>query len=184
MLEPSLTKLLVLTTATLLKRVQHKFFLVNFIQEHLFCRGSMNGCSETPARLFKNTPSFTEHLQWLILTFLGFQPATLLKKKLWHRRFSVDFAGFLRTSSDRTPPDECFLCLSVNFEKLFRWPLFYSTSEKLISSTSYSTVPHPNVLALLHFVLHFVLHSAIAIACVFKLLSIDLFIIFFGAFLI
>ena len=80
MLEPSLTKLLVLTTATLLKRVQHKFFLVNFIQEHLFCRGSMNGCSETPARLFKNTPSFTEHLQWLILTFLGFQPATLLKR--------------------------------------------------------------------------------------------------------
>ena len=108
-----------------------------------------------------------------------FPACNFTKKRLRHRRFSVNFAKFLRTSSDRTPPDECFLCLSVNFEKLFRWPLFYSTSEKLISSTSYSTVPHPNVLALLHFVLHFVLHSAIAIACVFKLLSIDLFIFFF-----
>ena len=121
MLEPSLTNLLVLTTATLLKkRLQLKFFPVNFIQEHLLCRGSMNGCSETPARLFKNTPSFTEHLQWLILTFLGFQLATLLKKRLRHRRFSMNFAKFLRTSSDRTPPDECFLCLSVNLEKLFK----------------------------------------------------------------
>ena len=121
MLEPPLTKLLVLTTVNLLKRYSNtSFFPVNFIQEHLFCRGSMNSCSETPARLFKNTSSFTEHLQWLILTFLGFQPATLLKKRLRHRRFSVNFAKFLRASSERTPPDECFLCLSVNFEKLFR----------------------------------------------------------------
>ena len=102
------------------KRLQHKFFPVNFFQEHLFCKGSMNGCSETLARLFKNTPSITEHLQCLILTFLGFQPATLLKKRLRHRRFSVNFAKILRTSSDRTPPDDCFLCSSVNFEKLFR----------------------------------------------------------------
>ena len=123
-LEPSLTKLLVLTNTTLLKRDSDtSFFLwiLSIIQERLFCRGSMNGFSETPARLFKNTPSFTEHLQWLILTFLGFQPATLLKMRLRHRRFSVNF---LWTSSDRTPPDESFLCLSANFENLFRWPLF------------------------------------------------------------
>ena len=62
--------------------------------------------SETPARLFKNTPAFTEHPQWLILTFLGFQSATLLKKRLRHRCFSVNFANFLRTSFDRTPSDD------------------------------------------------------------------------------
>ena len=108
MLEPPLTKLLVLTTVNLLKRYSNtSFFPVNFIQEHLFCRGSMNSCSETPARLFKNTSSFTEHLQWLILTFLGFQPATLLKKRLRHRCFSANFAKFLRISSDSTPPDDC-----------------------------------------------------------------------------
>ena len=27
----------------------------------------------------------------------GLRPATLLKKRLWHRRFSVNFAKFLRT---------------------------------------------------------------------------------------
>ena len=41
---------------------------------------------------------FTEHLQWLILTVPGFQPATLLKKRLWQRSFTVNFAKFLRTS--------------------------------------------------------------------------------------
>ena len=38
---------------------------------------------------------------------LGFKPATLLKKKLWHRCFAVNFAKFLRTSfltPYRTPP--------------------------------------------------------------------------------
>ena len=123
MLEPSLIKLLVHTTATLLKRDSNtSFFLriLSIIQDHLFCRGLRTADSETPARLFKNTSSFTEHLQWLILTLLGFQPATSLKKRLRYRRFPVDFAKLLRTSSDGTPPDECFLCFSANFEKLFR----------------------------------------------------------------
>ena len=38
------------------------------------------------------------------------------------RSFSVNFANFLTTSFDRTPPDDCFLCLSVNFMKFFRRP--------------------------------------------------------------
>ena len=40
--------------------------------------------------------------------------ATLLKKRLRQRCLSVNFAKFLRTSFDRTPPDDCLLCLSVN----------------------------------------------------------------------
>ena len=35
-------------------------------------------------------------------------------------------------SFDRTTPDDCFLCLSVNFEKFFRTPLSQSTSRKLL----------------------------------------------------
>ena len=31
------------------------------------------------------------------------------------RRFSVNFAKFKRISFERTPPDDSFLCLSVNF---------------------------------------------------------------------
>ena len=38
-------------------------------------------------------------------SILGLRPATLLKKRLWHRCFPVNFAKFLRTTfSYRTPP--------------------------------------------------------------------------------
>ena len=74
-------------------------------------------------RLFKNT-FFTEHLQWLLLTVSGFQPAALFKKGLQQRLFSVNFAKFLRTSFYRTPPDDCFLCLPVILRS-FSDHLFY-----------------------------------------------------------
>ena len=55
---------------------------------------------------FLRTPCFTEHLQWLLLTVWGLQPATLLKmfikdiKDVWLRQrwFLVNFAKILRTS--------------------------------------------------------------------------------------
>ena len=34
----------------------------------------------------------------------GLRPAILLKKKLWHRCFPVNFVKFLRTHFYRTPP--------------------------------------------------------------------------------
>ena len=96
---------------------------------------------------FLKTTFFTGHLQQLLLTVSGFQPATLLKKKLRQRCLSVNFANILRTSFDRTPLDDGFLCLSVvNFTKFFRSFLLQSTSGKLlalftscrISTTTYS----------------------------------------------
>ena len=123
--ESSLMKSQILRTATLLKRDSNTdFFLWNLwiIQEHLFCRGSMNGWFWNTRLLFKNT-FFTEHVHWLLLAVSGFQPTTSFKMRLEQRCLSVNFAKFLRTSSDRTPPDDCFLWLSVNFEKLFRLPL-------------------------------------------------------------
>ena len=41
---------------------------------------------------FLRTPFLTEHFQWLLLTVSGFQPATLLKKRLRQRCLSVNFA--------------------------------------------------------------------------------------------
>ena len=38
----------------------------------------------------------------------GPEPATLLKKRLWHRRFPMTFAKFLTTSFHRTPLNDCF----------------------------------------------------------------------------
>ena len=62
---------------------------------------------------FLRTPFFTEHLRWLLLIFKGFQHADLFKKIFQQRRFSVNFAKFLRTCSQRTPSDDCLLCLTV-----------------------------------------------------------------------
>ena len=53
-----------------------------------------------------------------------------LKKRFRQICFSVNFSKFFRTSFDRTSLDDCFLSLSVNFEKFF-------TEKLLISWTSY-----------------------------------------------
>ena len=39
---------------------------------------------------------------------VGLKPATLLKKSLWHRCFSVNFAKFLRTASLQSTSGGCF----------------------------------------------------------------------------
>ena len=92
---------------------------VNYSKTPTLCRGSMkHRCA------FLRTTFFTKHLQWLLLTVSGFQPAALLNKGLKQRRFSVRFAKFLRTSFYRTPPDDCFLCLPVILRS-FSDHLFY-----------------------------------------------------------
>ena len=97
------------------KRLQHRFFPVKFAS-------------------VLRTPCFTEHPQWLLLTFSGFRPTTLLKNDVSDKCFSVNFANVLRASFYRTPQDDCFLCLSVNFEKFFRTLLLQSTSWKPLTS--------------------------------------------------
>ena len=83
----------------------------------------MNVGSETLVRLFKNN-FFTEHLQWLRRNVSGFQPAASFKKELQQRRFSVNFAKFLKTSFYRAPPYDCFLCLPAILRS-FSDRLFY-----------------------------------------------------------
>ena len=77
-------------------------------------------------RNFFRTICFTEHFQWLLLTFIGLQLATLLKTETSTKMFFFKFTEFLRKSFDRTLPDDCFLCLFVNFEKFFTTPLLWS----------------------------------------------------------
>ena len=47
-------------------------------------------------------------------------PPCIFKNEIPTKVFFCEFANFLRTSFDRTLPDDCFLSLSVNFEKFFR----------------------------------------------------------------
>ena len=49
----------------------------------------------------KNFAKFTgKHLcqSFIFIKVVGLRPATLLKKRLWHRRFPVNLAKFLRTA--------------------------------------------------------------------------------------
>ena len=61
----------------------------------------------------------------------GFRSATLLKKRLSHRYFPVNFAKCLRTPFYRTPPDDCFYYIQFlkNFNAPF--PSLYSFRKPL-----------------------------------------------------
>ena len=79
-------------------------------------RGSQRRCSVKKGAL-KNFAKFTgkQLRQSLFLNKIaGLRPATLLKKRLWHRCFLVNFAKFQRNLFYRTPPDDCF-CNSIPF---------------------------------------------------------------------
>ena len=107
-----LIKLQALRTATLLKRDSSEI-----------------------CEIFKNTLLYWTSSVAVSDSF-GF-PVCKLKKRFLQRCFSVNFVKILRTSFDRTPPDDFFLSLSVNFKKFFRTSLSWGTSEKLpISCTS------------------------------------------------
>ena len=51
----------------------------------------------------------------------GLRPATLLKKKLWHRCFPVKFAKFPRKPFHRTPLGDCFW--QVRFQDFWAYKL-------------------------------------------------------------
>ena len=54
----------------------------------------------------------------------GLSIQLLLKNRLWHRCFLVNFTKFLKTCFDRTPPDDCFLFWFI-YEF---WVVFQNTS--------------------------------------------------------
>ena len=71
----------------------------------------------------------------------GLRPATLLKKRLWHRRFPVNFAEFLRTSFLREHLRWMLLLLFIvdksQFMLLFRADNCASSFDVLISSSGF-----------------------------------------------
>ena len=129
------------------KRLQHKLFAVNFVnysKAPILRRGYMDGLFWNTSPTFLRTP-FLQNISscW----FWQFQLSSLqLKKGTPAKKFFCEFCKILRTSFDKTPPDDWFLCLPLNFERSFRSPIFYSTSGKLpiscascrISTTRYN----------------------------------------------
>ena len=73
-------------------------------------RSSHQRCS---ARIgvFRNFSKFTRKHLCQVFFYkkdAGPEPATLLKMRLWHRCFPINFAKFLRTPFHRTPLNDCF----------------------------------------------------------------------------
>ena len=61
--------------------------------------------------VLRNFSKFTgKHLRQVLFynKVAGPEPATLLKMRLWHRCFPLNFAIFLRTPFHRTPLNDCF----------------------------------------------------------------------------
>ena len=61
--------------------------------------------------VLKNLAKFKGKHLWQGLLFnkvAGPRPATILKKRFWHRCFPVSFAKFPKTPFYRTPLDDCF----------------------------------------------------------------------------
>ena len=63
----------------------------------------------------------------------SFPACNFIIKETTGKMFFCEFCKIFKDifSFDRTPQDDCFLCLSVNFE-FFRTLLLYSTSGKLL----------------------------------------------------
>ena len=61
-------------------------------------------CSWKFCKIFRKTPVRVSFLNKVA----GLRRATLLKKRLWHRCFPVNFAKFVATPFYRTPLDDCF----------------------------------------------------------------------------
>ena len=61
--------------------------------------------------VLRNFAKFTgKHLRQVLFCnkVAGPEPAILLKKTLWYRRFPMNFAKYLRTPFHRTPLNNCF----------------------------------------------------------------------------
>ena len=73
--------------------------------------------------ILRNFTKFTgKHLcQGLFFNIVvGPRPATLLKKRLWHKCFPVDFVKFPRTSFLQNTSGDCF-CRSLRYEIILKF---------------------------------------------------------------
>ena len=101
--------------------------MLNLLKQfsELFCKKAV----------LKNFANFTgKHLceSLFVNKVVGLRPATLLKKRLWHRRFPVNFAKFLQKPFLQKTSGVCFL-----FDKL-------TFTRKVVSFTPHIFIKHPN----------------------------------------
>ena len=100
----------------------------NFIKKRL-----QNRCFSVKFAKFLITSFFTEHLQWLLLTVSGFQPATSLKKSS-AKMFSCEFCKIFKSIFWQNTHISLLFVFICEFWEVFRTSLLQSTSGKLLIS--------------------------------------------------
>ena len=101
---------------------------------------SFNNIWYSAGGVLKNSAKFTrKHLyQILFNKFSSLRPATLLKKRLWHRCFPVNFREFLKnTFCNRTTPVAAFMDKNWNFIEILE-------SNHLMGVTYYNDFSFPD----------------------------------------
>ena len=92
------------------------------IHQILICRSSHRGFSVKKG--VRNFAKFTgKHLYQspFFNKVTGLRPATLLKKRLWHRCFLVNFAKFIRTPFSQNNSGRLLLDIGSSLINLFIW---------------------------------------------------------------
>ena len=87
--------------------------IVFAITIQMITRSSHKRCSVRKGVLGKFAKFTGKHLCQVLFynKIAGPKSATLFKKRLWHRCFSMNFAKFLRTPFHRAPLNDCFLTI-------------------------------------------------------------------------
>ena len=112
------------------------------------------------AGVLKNFAKFTEKHLWQSLFFkkvAGLRPAALLKKRLWHRCFPVNFRKFLRTPFLQVTSRRLLLYILTESDG-FRYISFYLQLKRyhIISKKCKS---HKSISWICHFLVKLVLKS-------------------------
>ena len=76
----------------------------------------------------------------VFLSYGSLRSATLLKKRLWHRYFPLNFANFLKHLFYRTPLDGCFCMVSLQYslmiEVVSQLNIIYQLDKELVFAVS------------------------------------------------
>ena len=75
-----------------------------------------NTCNKSHEKETKHIHASAANLLHIRLVTQGLKPATLLKKRLWHRCFPVNFAKFLRNLFLQNTSSGCF-----SYKSVFYW---------------------------------------------------------------
>ena len=121
--------------------LKNKYFYISSNRDTLFwCNRSSHRRCSIEKGVLKNFAKFTENHLCQSLFFNkveGLRPKTLLKKRLWHRCFLVNFAKFFRTSFLQNTSGRLLLVHQLLFDRVMNTPLKFGETLSSIAKSNY-----------------------------------------------